>query len=314
MALTKGNEAAIKVRDLTKSYKSLKVLKGISFNVKRGSIFALLGSNGAGKTTAINILSTLLIPNSGSAEIEGFDVVKYPNNVRSKISLTGQYSTVDELLTTRENLTMIGNLLHLSDVKPQVIDLLTRFDLLEDADRPVSTFSGGMKRRLDIAMSLLGNPSVIFLDEPTTGLDPKSRISTWEMIKELASVGITIFLTTQYLEEAEYLADKIAILHDGKIVIEGSVAEIKQIIPTVFVILNLNNKTDTYKALNIFSNKNAQVIEGTNNVKVESNGTIPDISDILKKIEMNNIAADSFEQKKPTLESVFLKIVNNEVE
>lgn len=314
MTFPKNNEIAIEVRDLEKSFKQIKVLKGASFTVQRGSIFALLGSNGAGKTTTIKILSTLLKPNSGSAEIEGFDVVKYPNNVRNTISLTGQFSTVDELLTARENLMMIGNLLHLSDVKSRVTDLLTRFDLLEDADRLVSTFSGGMKRRLDIAMSLLGNPSVIFLDEPTTGLDPKSRISMWEMIKEFARIGVTIFLTTQYLEEAEYLADKIGILHDGKIVIEGSVSEIKQMIPTVFIILHLNNEAEKRKAINIYKSRNAEFIEGTNNVRLESDGTTNDILDILKKLEDNNIVASSIEQKKPTLESVFLKIVNEEVE
>lgn len=314
MALAKNNEISIEVRDLEKSFKQIKVLKGVSFNVQRGSIFALLGSNGAGKTTTIKILSTLLKPNTGSAEIEGFDVVKDPNNVRNTISLTGQFSTVDELLTARENLTMIGNLLHLSDVKTRVTDLLTRFDLLDDADRLVSNFSGGMKRRLDIAMSLLGNPSVIFLDEPTTGLDPKSRISMWEMIKEFARIGVTIFLTTQYLEEAEYLADKIGILHDGKIVIEGSVSEIKQMIPTVFIILHLNNEAEKLKAINIYKSRNAESIEGTNNVRVESDGTTNDILDIFKKLEDNNIVASSFEQNKPTLESVFLKIVNEEGE
>ncbi len=313
MTLVKRNETVIEVRDLEKSFKTIDVLKGVSFNVQRGSIFALLGSNGAGKTTTIKILSTLLKPQSGSAKIEGFDVIKHPGSVRDTISLTGQFSTVDELLTARENLTMIGNLLHLSDVKSRVNDLLEKFNLMEDADRMVATFSGGMKRRLDIAMSLLGTPSVIFLDEPTTGLDPKSRISMWKMIKEFASIGVTIFLTTQYLEEAEYLADRIAILHDGKIVIEGSVSEIKQMIPTVFIILHLNNESEKLKTLNIYKNRNAEIIQGTNHVKVESDGTTVDILDILKKLESNDIVASSFEQKKPTLENVFLKIVNNEV-
>ncbi len=216
------NKTAISVRGLEKSFKNVQVLKGIDFSIDRGEIFALLGSNGAGKTTTIKMLSTLLKIDKGVAHVCGFDVSKNPENVRERISLTGQNAAVDEVLTGKENMIMIGKLRHLADVKANAEDLLKKFDLSEAANRPVANYSGGMRRRLDLAMSLLGDPSVIFLDEPTTGLDPQARLLMWDIIRDLKSAGITIFLTTQYLEEAEQLADWIAILNEGKIVAEGT--------------------------------------------------------------------------------------------
>ncbi|CAH1199163.1 ATP-binding cassette domain-containing protein [Paenibacillus sp. JJ-223] len=227
--------AAIQVKGLQKSYKQLHILKGVDFEVDQGSIFALLGSNGAGKTTIVKILTTLLKQDGGTASVNGFDVASSPDNVRQAISLTGQFSAVDEILTGRENLIMIAKLRYLKNPRQVADHMLKRFSLTDAADRRASTYSGGMRRRLDIALSLVGSPRVIFLDEPTTGLDPESRIEVWKIIKELADGGTTILLTTQYLEEAEQLADKIAILHEGKIIANGSLAELKKRLPSTKV-------------------------------------------------------------------------------
>lgn len=223
----------IEVSNIKKSYDSLEVLKGVSFTVEEGQIFALLGSNGAGKTTMINILTTLLRASQGSAKIGGYDIKKQVIQVKQMISLTGQFSAVDEILTGRENLMLMAKLRHISNPQETVEDLLARFNLVEAAKRRVTTYSGGMKRRLDIAMSLIGNPKVIFLDEPTTGLDPEARQEVYQEIKQLAKAGVTILLTTQYLEEAEVLADRIAILHNGTILEEGTLSELKQLFPPI---------------------------------------------------------------------------------
>src|SRR5512138_2293317 len=222
---------AIQVQGLQKSYEKLQVLKGVDFEVEKGCIFALLGSNGAGKTTIIKILTTLLKQDSGTATVNGFDVASKPDDVRQSISLTGQFAAVDEILTGRENLILIAKLRHLKNPRPVTDDLLNRFGLTDAADRRVSTYSGGMRRRLDIAMSLVGKPQLIFLDEPTTGLDPEGRLEVWKTVKELANNGTTVFLTTQYLEEAEQLADQIAILHEGKIIANGTLAYLKKLFP-----------------------------------------------------------------------------------
>ncbi|TNJ54378.1 ATP-binding cassette domain-containing protein [Paenibacillus hemerocallicola] len=224
-------EKAIEVKGLRKSFKDTEVLKGVDFEVKRGEIFALLGSNGAGKTTIVRILTTLLKQDGGSATVNGFDVASKPENVRHAISLTGQFAAVDEILTGRENLIMIAKLRHLDHPRQVADDLLKRFGLTDAADRKPSIYSGGMRRRLDIALSLVGKPQIIFLDEPTTGLDPEARIEVWKIVKELAEGGTTVFLTTQYLEEAEQLANRIAILHEGRIIASGTLAELKQLFP-----------------------------------------------------------------------------------
>jgi len=203
----------------------------VDFDVARGSIFALLGSNGAGKTTVVKILSTLLKPDAGTATVDGFDVAAQPGSVRESISLTGQFAAVDEILTGRENLVLVARLRHLKDAGQIAADLLARFQLTDAADRRVSTYSGGMRRRLDIAMSLIGNAPVIFLDEPTTGLDPQARVEVWNSVRQLAGQGTTVLLTTQNLDEAEHLADRIAILHQGRIIANGTLAELKQLFP-----------------------------------------------------------------------------------
>ena len=226
-----STDAAVRVRGLEKSYKDLRVLCGVDFDVARGSIFALLGSNGAGKTTVVRILSTLLRADAGAAIVNGFDVTTQAPDVRASISLTGQFAAVDDILTGRENLVLVARLRHLTDSGSIADDLLRRFGLAEAATRPVSTYSGGMRRRLDLAMGFIGNPPVVFLDEPTTGLDPQGRLEVWQAVKELAAQGTTVLLTTQYLDEAEHLADRIAILHGGRIIVNGTLAELRQVIP-----------------------------------------------------------------------------------
>jgi ABC-2 type transport system ATP-binding protein len=225
------SQHVIHVQGLEKSYKKLEVLRGVDFDVARGSIFALLGSNGAGKTTVVNILSTLLKADAGTASVNGFDVATQGADVRESFSLTGQFAAVDEILSGRENLVLVARLRHLKDPGAIADELLKRFSLTDAAARKVSTYSGGMRRRLDIAMSLVGNPQVIFLDEPTTGLDPEARIEVWQAVKELAEHGTTVLLTTHYLDEAEHLADRIAILHGGRIIVNGTLAELKQLLP-----------------------------------------------------------------------------------
>ncbi len=226
---------AIRVRGVTKAYQDLQVLNGVDITVARGKIFALLGSNGAGKTTLVRILSTLLRADAGSASVNGVDVATHAARVREIISLTGQFAAVDDILSGRENIVLIARLRHLQHPGAIADDLLARFQLSDAADRRVATYSGGMRRRLDIAMSLIGDPPVIFLDEPTTGLDPQARLEVWRAIKDLSSNGTTVLLTTQYLEEAEQLADQIAILHHGRIIVDGTLAELKRLLPSTTV-------------------------------------------------------------------------------
>lgn len=271
-------ETMIDVSGLKKSYKANHVLKDVSFTVRKGSVFALLGSNGAGKTTVVKILSTLMKSDSGKATINGFDVVRQGYYVRECISLTGQFTAVDEVLTGRENLNLIGQLKRLNNVKNKVNEWLSFFHLQDAADSKVSTYSGGMRRRLDIAMSLMGKPQIIFLDEPTTGLDPQNRIAMWDLVKELAAGGTTVFLTTQYLEEAEYLADYIAILHGGKILAEGTPQYLKTIMPQRGAQLNFQSEEQASEAMALLNE--------------------------------NGITIDSFEQKLSSLEEVFLALTD----
>jgi ABC-2 type transport system ATP-binding protein len=240
----RGTDGVITASGIEKSFKQLKVLDGIDLNVQKGRVFALLGQNGAGKTTTIRILSTLLKPDAGRATIMGYDVVEQPEEVRKVISRTGQYAAVDELLTGAENLLMMGRLYHLShaDARRRTSELLEQFDLADAARRMVKTHSGGMRRRLDLAVSLIATPPILFLDEPTTGLDPRSRLTMWKVITGLLASGVTVFLTTQYLEEADQLADKIAVIDGGKIIAEGTAEELKQQVGVVVVRLRLRRR------------------------------------------------------------------------
>lgn len=231
MSVDQSLVPAVRVRGIEKSFGDLRVLRGVDLDVTAGSIFALLGSNGAGKTTLVRILSTLLAPDAGTASVHGHDVVDQPGQVRESISLTGQFAAVDEVLTGRENLVLVARLRHLKNPGQVADDLLARFSLTDAGSRRAGTYSGGMRRRLDIAMSLIGDPPVIFLDEPTTGLDPQARIEVWATVRRLAEGGTTVLLTTQYLDEAEQLADRIAILHRGTIIQNGTLAELKALLP-----------------------------------------------------------------------------------
>ncbi|YCK82331.1 ATP-binding cassette domain-containing protein [Arthrobacter sp. D3-18] len=256
---------AIRVEGIEKSYKDLHVLRGVDFEVEPGSIFALLGSNGAGKTTMVKILSTLLKADAGSAAVEGSDVATESLQVRQSISLTGQFAAVDEVLTGKENLVLVAKLRHLKNPGGIAEDLLAQFSLTEAGSRKVATYSGGMRRRLDIAMSLIGNPKVIFLDEPTTGLDPEARLEVWQIIKNLAKKGTTVLLTTQYLDEAEQLAHRIAILHEGSIIANGTLAELKQLLPPAKVeyVEKQPSLEDIFLAL-VGTGANANAQSGTN--------------------------------------------------
>ncbi|MBB3674798.1 ABC transporter ATP-binding protein [Modestobacter versicolor] len=222
---------AIEIAGLTKSYGDHAVLRGVDLTVAPGTVHALLGSNGAGKTTVVKILATLLRADGGTAAVHGHDVATRAAQVRASISLTGQFAAVDEVLTGRENLELIAELRHLARPRRVADDLLDRFDLTAAAGRPAATYSGGMRRRLDIAMSLIGDPPVLFLDEPTTGLDPQSRIEVWTTVRELAGRGTTVLLTTQYLDEAEQLADRISVLHGGRVIADGTLAELRKLLP-----------------------------------------------------------------------------------
>jgi ABC-2 type transport system ATP-binding protein len=242
---------AIHVQGLEKAYKELQVLRGVDFDVAPGSIFALLGSNGAGKTTAVRILSTLLKADSGTVTVNGYDIATQAAKVRESISLTGQFAAVDEILTGRENLVLVARLRHLENAGRIADDQLARFSLTDAGGRRVATYSGGMRRRLDLAMSLIGKPPTIFLDEPTTGLDPQGRLEVWHAVKELAAQGTTVLLTTQMLDEAEHLADRIAILHEGRILVNGTLPELKQLLPPTKVQYVENQPTleDVFLAL-----------------------------------------------------------------
>ncbi|GAB2455577.1 ABC transporter ATP-binding protein [Xylanimonas ulmi] len=227
--------AAVAVRGVEKRYGELSVLRGVDLDVESGSVVALLGSNGAGKTTLVRILSTLLPADGGEASVNGFDVATQGAKVRESISMAGQFAAVDEVLTGRENLVLVARLRHLADPRATAADLLDRFALSDAADRRVATYSGGMRRRLDLAMSLIGDPPVVFLDEPTTGLDPQARRDVWDAVRRLAAAGTTVLLTTQYLNEAEELADRAAILHEGRILVHGTIDELKALLPQATV-------------------------------------------------------------------------------
>lgn len=309
----KSQNSIITIKNLKKSYRDTVVLKGVDLSVERGSIFALLGSNGAGKTTTIKILSTLIKPDSGTAYLAGYSVCKQPKKVRRIISLTGQNIAIDELLTGRENLFMIGKLRGVRSLNNRIDTLLKQFDLEEAADRRVSTYSGGMKRKIDIAMSLLGEPEILFLDEPTTGLDPQSRKMMWQLIKKLSHSGVTIFLTTQYLYEAENLANKISILHDGKIIAEGSSDELKCIIPGNILELYLDSDESAIRVRDLFTSYGARVINSGRVVRLETGSDVGVFRDIFEKLEQTDIPIIDFEKKKASLEDVFLKIVGESI-
>lgn len=308
------HELAISLQAVEKAWGNKKVLKGVDLSVPKGSIYALLGSNGAGKTTTIKILSTLIHLDSGVAKICGYDVTRQPDQVREQISLTGQFAAVDDVLTGRANLRLIGALRHLPDATTQADELLKRFGLENAAEQPVSTYSGGMRRRLDIAMSMMGDPAIIFLDEPTTGLDPQSRAAMWRIIKELAGSGATILLSTQYLEEAEHLADRIAILDDGVIVAEGTPGELKQKLPQGVIEFAFQNREDIFTVSELLSDFKTTSNEDMLSLTVVTDGSMEQLTEIFTRIKECGVETSSFTQKLPTLEDVFYILIGDKKE
>ncbi|MFF4704522.1 ATP-binding cassette domain-containing protein [Streptomyces sp. NPDC001288] len=305
---TTDDELAIEATALRKAYGDRTVLDGIDLRVPAGTVFALLGPNGAGKTTAVNILSTLISADGGEARIAGHDIRAQAQSVRAAIGVTGQFSAVDGLITGEENMLLMADLHHLprGEGRRVVAELLDRFDLTEAAGKPASTYSGGMKRRLDIAMTLVGSPRIIFLDEPTTGLDPRSRHTMWQIIRELVSGGTTVFLTTQYLEEADQLADRIAVLNGGRLVAEGSAQELKRLVPGGHVRLRFSDPV-TYEQAATELRETTRDDEALV-LQVPSGGTQRELRAILDWLDAAGIEADELSVHTPDLDDVFFAL------
>jgi ABC-2 type transport system ATP-binding protein len=312
----KSANTAIEVNKLQKSYGKLRVLKGVTFNVPKGQILALLGPNGAGKTTTIKILSTLLLPDSGKARVNGFDVQANDADVRASIGLTGQYAAVDEYLTGKENLELIGRLYRLSavDASARANNLLKEFDLVEASSRTVKTYSGGMRRRLDLAMSLIANPPIIFLDEPTTGLDPRSRMTMWSMIKKLAESGTTILLTTQYMEEADQLADNIVVIDNGEVIAEGTSGVLKSKVGSDRLELTIAKKSSIEKAQATVKGEKVQVDKENRVLSIATKDGVTKLRQVLEQLNSANINVESINLRRPTLDDVFLSLTGHGTE
>jgi ABC-2 type transport system ATP-binding protein len=307
MTATVGAPAAIRVRGLRKSYGERVVLDGIDLDVAEGTVFALLGPNGAGKTTTIHILSTLLTADAGDVSVGGHDVVRDPAAVRSLIGVTGQISAVDKQFTGEENLRLMADLCHLGrdEGRRRVADLLERFELTDDAAKPAMRYSGGMKRRLDLAMTLVGRPRIIFLDEPTTGLDPRSRRVMWQIVRELVADGVTIFLTTQYLEEADRLASRIALLDQGRVVAEGTPAELKRLVPGGSVRLEFPDESQLDRAASLLGGARDEEALALN---LPSDGAVHSVRTVLDRLDAAAVAVDALSVKSADLDDVFLSL------
>jgi ABC-2 type transport system ATP-binding protein len=304
----RGTRAAIEARGLRKSFGEQVVLDGIDLDVQEGTIFALLGPNGAGKTTTVNILSTLIAADGGEIRVAGHDVVREPDAVRASIGVTGQFSAVDELLTGEENLRLMADLGHLgrSEGRGRASELLERFDLLEAARKTPATYSGGMRRRLDLAMTLVGEPRIIFLDEPTSGLDPRSRRTMWRIIRDLAAGGVTIFLTTQYLEEADQLADRIAILDHGVLVAEGTARELKRRIPGGHVRLRFADESGLETAVGMVGGAARE--DDALALRVPTDGGVGSLKAVLDRLEGGSVPVEEISMHTPDLDDVFLAL------
>jgi ABC-2 type transport system ATP-binding protein len=299
---------AIAATGLRKSYGDNLVLNGINLTVPAGTIFALLGPNGAGKTTMVNILSTLISADSGDVQVAGHDVAREPDAVRDAIGVTGQFSAVDGLLTGEENLALMADLRHLgrAEGRRRIAELLVRFDLVEAARKPTMTYSGGMRRRLDLAMTLVGSPRVIFLDEPTSGLDPRSRRGMWEIIRDLVAGGVTVFLTTQYLEEADQLADRIALLDHGGLIAEGTPEELKRLVPGGHVLLrftDLGGLQNAARLLDAAARDNDALT-----LQVPSDGSVRSLRALLNRLDTASAEVGELSVHTPDLDDVFLAL------
>jgi ABC-2 type transport system ATP-binding protein len=302
---------AIKATGLRRSYGDHEVLKGVDLFVERGTVFSLLGANGAGKTTMVKILSTLIKADSGSASVAGHDVASDPDAVRAAIGVTGQFSAVDNLMTGRENLKLMADLHHLGRAagRAKTEQLLEKFDLVDAADKSAHTYSGGMRRRLDLAMTLVGSPQVIFLDEPTTGLDPRSRRAMWDIVRRLVADGVTIFLTTQYLDEADELADRIAVLDHGTIVAEGTADELKRRIPGGHVLLQFSDPRHLENATRVVGNasRDGDALA----LRVPNDGSVRSLKALLDRLDDNAVLVDSLSTHTPDLDDVFLALTGD---
>ncbi|NED98359.1 ATP-binding cassette domain-containing protein [Phytoactinopolyspora alkaliphila] len=303
--------SAIAVSGLRKAFGDKTVLDGIDLDVRRGSIFSLLGPNGAGKTTTVNVLSTLSKADGGTVHVAGHDVATEAKAVRAAIGVTGQFAAVDELLTGQENLQLMVDLSPVSakDGKRMVTELLERFDLVESAQKPASTYSGGMRRKLDLAMTLVGDPRIIFLDEPTTGLDPRSRRTMWTIIRELVAGGVTIFLTTQYLEEADQLADQIAVLDQGRLVAQGTPDELKRQLPGTHVQLRFTSVSELDAAAPLFSDSTRD--DESLLLRVPSDGGTKSLRAVLDRLDEYSLSAEEFSVHTPDLDDVFLALTGH---
>jgi ABC-2 type transport system ATP-binding protein len=302
----------IELKNLQKGYKGVPVLHDVSFTVEGGKVFALLGANGSGKTTTINILTTLIKADGGTARVAGFDVATQPDKVREQISVTGQFAAVDYVLTARENLVLMGELRHIRDSERTAAQLLDKFDLNDAADRRLLTFSGGMRRRLDIAMSLVGDAPIIFFDEPTTGLDPQGRTDMWQTIRELAKNGTTVFLTTQYLEEADRLADEIAILHGGRIVAKGPPEVLKRMVPSGLVELEFGDQGQLAAAQSALD-EHHHISRADSKLVVATSGSVAEMADLFTRLRDSGVEPTRF-SRQTTLDDVFFKILDEERE
>jgi ABC-2 type transport system ATP-binding protein len=307
------SELAVEATGLEKSYGAVRVLAGVDLNVERGSVFALLGPNGAGKTTAVRILATLVRADAGQARVAGFDVVRERRQVRASISLTGQYAAVDELQTGEENLRMVARLAGLSGTRARrrAGELLERFDLVEAGQRTVATWSGGMRRRLDLAAGLVGQPSVVFLDEPTSGLDPRSRQAVWQVVTGLAGSGVTVFLTTQYLEEADRLADRIALLDGGRVVAEGTSARLKQQVAGQRLDLVLADAAAFEEVARFLGERAAQRDRSRLTIGVATDGSAAQVRALLDEVDPMRRAVERFAVHSATLDDVFLALTGH---
>ncbi|MGW7253522.1 ATP-binding cassette domain-containing protein [Streptomyces sp. NPDC054834] len=300
--------SAIAVSGLRKAYGDKVVLDGIDFDVAAGSVFSMLGPNGAGKTTAVNVLATLTRADAGTVYVGGHDVATATKEVRAVIGVTGQFAAVDELLSGRENLRMMADLKRVRDGGRVVAGLLERFDLVESADKLASTYSGGMRRKLDLAMTLVGSPRIIFLDEPTTGLDPRSRRTMWEIVRALVADGTTIFLTTQYLDEADQLADRIAVLDQGRLVAEGTPQELKRQVPGGHIRLQFNDVRQMDAAQNRLALSTVTRDDEALALQIPSDGSIPALRAVLDVLEGSGIQAEALTMHTPDLDDVFLAL------
>jgi len=309
-----ASKYVIEAKGLTKSYGTNHVLKGIDLKVERGTMLALLGPNGAGKTTTVRILSTLLKYDSGTVTVEGYDITRQADKVRGVIGLTGQSAAVDELLTGRENLEMMGRLYRLTAASSRIRaqELLEDFSLLDAAERPAKTYSGGMRRRLDLAVSLIATPPVIFLDEPTTGLDPRSRLAMWDIIKKLMASGTTILLTTQYLEEADQLADQIVVIDGGKVIAQGTASELKAKVGKDRLELLFADAASLHKAVDALGSKAVDVNDKDYSMTVVIQDIGADVKDTLEVLSSKRIHLQSLAVHKPTLDDVFLSLTGKQ--